>query len=167
MSREVVDGATGARAERGGCMSSAQAAEAVGPPSRGAARPVDEHGFEQRTHREILLVMSGLMVAMLLAMLDNMIVAPALPTIVGELGGLEHLAWVTTAYILGTTIGTPLWGKFGDLFNRKTIFMISIVIFLAGSALCGAAQSMTQLITFRFLQGIGGGGLMVGVMAVL
>ncbi len=81
----------------------------------------------EHSHREILVVMSGLMVAMLLAMLDNMIVAPALPTIVGELGGLEHLAWVTTAYILGTTVGTPIWGKLGDLFSRKAIFMISIV----------------------------------------
>src|SRR5258708_39220960 len=132
-----------------------------------AARSSETQAPKEFSHREILVAMSGLVIAMLLAMLDNMIVAPALPTIVGELGGLEHLAWVTTAYILGTTIGTPLWGKFGDLFNRKTIFMISIVIFLAGSALCGAAQSMTQLIAFRFLQGIGGGGLMVGGMAGL
>jgi EmrB/QacA subfamily drug resistance transporter len=131
------------------------------------ARPVDEHGFEERTHREILLVMSGLMVAMLLAMLDNMIVAPALPTIVGDLGGLQHLAWVITAYILGTTVGTPLWGKLGDLYSRKTVFMASIVLFLVGSALCGMAHSMNQLIAFRALQGIGAGGLMVGVMAVL
>jgi EmrB/QacA subfamily drug resistance transporter len=131
------------------------------------ARPVDEHGFEQRTHREILLVMSGLMVAMLLAMLDNMIVAPALPTIVGDLGGLQHLAWVITAYILGTTVGTPLWGKLGDLYSRKAVFMLSIVVFLAGSALCGMARSMNELIAFRGLQGIGAGGLMVGVMAVL
>lgn len=131
------------------------------------ARPVDENGFEQRSHREILLVMSGLMVAMLLAMLDNMIVAPALPTIVGDLGGLEHLAWVTTAYILGTAVGTPIWGKLGDLFNRKTVFMGSIVLFIAGSALCGAAQDMNQLIAFRALQGVGAGGLIVGVMAVL
>lgn len=121
----------------------------------------------ERSHREILVVMSGLMVAMLLAMLDNMIVAPALPTIVGELGGLEHLAWVTTAYILGTTVGTPIWGKLGDLFSRKTIFMTSIIIFLVGSALCGAAQGMTELIAFRALQGIGAGGLMVSVMSVL
>ncbi|HEY3605593.1 MAG TPA: MFS transporter [Sporichthyaceae bacterium] len=131
------------------------------------ARPVDEHGFEQRTHREILLVMSGLMIAMLLAMLDNMIVAPALPTIVGDLGGLQHLAWVITAYILGTTVGTPLWGKLGDLYSRKAVFMISIVVFLGGSALCGMARSMNELIAFRGLQGIGAGGLMVGVMAVL
>jgi EmrB/QacA subfamily drug resistance transporter len=128
---------------------------------------VDEHGFEVRTHREILLVMSGLMIAMLLAMLDNMIVAPALPTIVGDLGGLQHLAWVITAYILGTTVGTPLWGKLGDLYSRKTVFMISILVFLGGSALCGMARSMNELIAFRALQGIGAGGLLVGVMAVL
>src|SRR3954454_22696259 len=95
----------------------------------------------QLTPRQIVTAMSGLILALLLAMLDNMIVAPALPTIVGELGGLEHLAWVQTAYILGTTVGTPIWGKLGDLFSRKTIFMTTIMIFLGGSALCGAAQS--------------------------
>ncbi len=146
----------------------ASAVAGSGPRAGTAAeRPVDEHGFEQRSHREILLVMSGLMVAMLLAMLDNMIVAPALPTIVGELGGLQHLAWVTTAYILGTAVGTPIWGKLGDLLSRKAVFMASIVLFIIGSALCGAAQSMNQLIAFRALQGIGAGGLIVGVMAVL
>ncbi len=121
----------------------------------------------QLSHREVLVVMSGLMLAMLLAMLDNMIMAPALPTIVGELGGLEHLAWVTTAYILGTAVATPLWGKFGDLFERKRVFMAAIVVFLIGSALCGMSRSMTELIFFRALQGIGAGGIMVGVMAVL
>ncbi len=147
---------------------SVQAPEAATPPGPGPREiQVDEHGFEQRSHREILVVMSGLMVAMLLAMLDNTIIAPALPTIVGELGGLEHLAWVTTAYILGTTVSTPLWGKFSDLFPRKPVFMISIVIFVIGSALSGMAQSMNQLIAFRALQGIGAGGLIVGVMSVL
>jgi EmrB/QacA subfamily drug resistance transporter len=141
-----------------------QTSEQAGP---GPARAVDEFGFEQRSHREILVVMSGLMVAMLLAMLDNMIIAPALPTIVGELGGLEHLAWVNTAYILGTAVSTPLWGKFGDMFSRKTVFMIAIVIFVAGSAISGAAQNMDQLILFRLIQGLGAGGLLVGVMSVL
>ncbi|MBA3742298.1 MAG: MFS transporter [Sporichthya sp.] len=111
--------------------------------------------------------MSGLMVAMTLAMLDNMIIAPALPTIVGELGGLEHLAWVNTAYILGTAVSTPLWGKFGDMFSRKCVFMIAIAIFVAGSAISGAAQNMDQLILFRLIQGLGAGGLLVGVMSVL
>ncbi len=144
----------------------AQASEAATPPAP-APRKVDEFGFEERSHREILLVMSGLMVAMLLAMLDNMIIAPALPTIVGELGGLEHLAWVNTAYILGTAVSTPLWGKFGDMFSRKSVFMIAIVLFVAGSAISGAAQNMDQLIVFRLIQGLGAGGLMVGVMSVL
>ncbi|HUR74739.1 MAG TPA: MFS transporter [Sporichthya sp.] len=138
---------------------------ATAPPA--PARKVDELGFEERSHREILIVMSGLMVAMLLAMLDNMIIAPALPTIVGELGGLEHLAWVNTAYILGTAVSTPLWGKFGDMFSRKYVFMTAIVVFVAGSAISGAAQNMDQLIIFRLLQGLGAGGLIVGVMSVL
>ena len=122
---------------------------------------------EPRTHRQILTVMSGLIIAMLLAQLDNMIVSPALPTIVGDLGGLAHLSWVTTAYILASTAATLIWGKLGDIFSRKTVFMVSIGIFLAGSALSGLAQTMTELIAFRALQGIGAGGLMVGVMAVM
>jgi EmrB/QacA subfamily drug resistance transporter len=143
-----------------------QAPEAA-TPQPAPARPVDEFGYEQRSHREILIVMSGLMVAMLLAMLDNMIIAPALPTIVGELGGLEHLAWVNTAYILGTAVSTPLWGKFGDMFSRKYVFMTSIVVFVGGSAISGMSQTMDQLVLFRLIQGLGAGGLMVGVMSVL
>jgi EmrB/QacA subfamily drug resistance transporter len=107
------------------------------------------------------------MLAMLLAMLDNMIVGTAMPRIVGELGGVDHLSWVVTAYILGTTVSTPIWGKLGDLYGRKTVFLTSIVIFLAGSALCGMAQDMFQLIGFRALQGLGAGGLIVGVMAII
>jgi len=120
---------------------------------------------EERSKREILIVMSGLMIVMMLAMLDNTIISPALPTITGELGGLSHLAWVTTAYILGSTVSVPLWGKLGDLLPRKAVFMCSISIFLIGSALSGLAQSMDQLIAFRALQGIGAGDLMTGVMA--
>ncbi|GAB1640145.1 MDR family MFS transporter [Krasilnikovia sp. MM14-A1259] len=119
------------------------------------------------THREIMVTMSGLVIAMLLAMLDNMIVAPALPTIVGELGGLEHLAWVTTGYILASTVATPIWGKLGDLLGRRLTFISSIAIFLIGSVLCGMSQNMAELIGFRALQGLGAGGLMVGVMAVV
>ncbi|WP_432180508.1 MDR family MFS transporter [Streptomyces sp. NBC_00063] len=119
------------------------------------------------THREILVTMSGLVIAMLLAMLDNMIVAPALPTIVGDLGGLNHLAWVTTGYILASTAATPIWGKLGDLLGRRITFVSSIAIFLLGSALCGMSQNMGELVGFRALQGLGAGGLMVGVMAVL
>src|SRR3954464_9955434 len=84
----------------------------------------------QFTHRQIMITMSGLVIAMLLAMLDNMIVAPALPTIVGELGGLDHLAWVATGYILASTVSTPIWGKLGDLYGRRIIFISSVVIFL-------------------------------------
>lgn len=119
------------------------------------------------THRQILTAMSGLIIAMLLAQLDNMIVAPALPTIVGDLGGLNHLSWVVTAYILASTVATPIWGKLGDLFGHKATFMASIIIFLIGSALCGTSQGMTELILFRAFQGLGAGGLMVGIMSVI
>ncbi len=111
--------------------------------------------------------MSGLVIAMLLAMLDNMIVAPALPTIVGDLGGLEHLAWVTTGYILATAVSTPIWGKLGDLFGRKGTFMASVVVFLIGSALCGLSMNMGELVGFRAVQGLGAGGLMVGVLSIV
>ncbi|MER5382118.1 MDR family MFS transporter [Streptomyces sp. NPDC002688] len=109
----------------------------------------------------------ALMIAMLLAMLDNMIVGTAMPTIVGELGGLEHLSWVVTGYTLATAASTPIWGKLGDMYGRKGAFMTSIVIFLIGSALSGMAQDMGQLIGFRAIQGLGAGGLMVGVMAII
>jgi EmrB/QacA subfamily drug resistance transporter len=121
----------------------------------------------QRSRREIYTVMSGLMIAMLLAMLDNTIVGTAMPKIVGELGGLEHLSWVVTAYALATAVSTPVWAKLGDLYGRKGVFMTSIVIFLVGSALAGLSQDMTQLIAFRGIQGIGAGGLMVGAMAII
>ena len=104
---------------------------------------------------------------MLLAALDQTIVSTALPTIVGELGGLEKLSWVVTAYMLSSTVVVPLYGKFGDLFGRKRVLQIAIVIFLLGSALCGLAQNMTQLILMRALQGLGGGGLMVVSMAAV
>ncbi|MET7988788.1 MULTISPECIES: MDR family MFS transporter [unclassified Streptomyces] len=109
----------------------------------------------------------ALMIAMLLAMLDNMIVGTAMPTIVGELGGLEHLSWVVTGYTLATAASTPIWGKLGDMYGRKGAFLTSIVIFLIGSALSGMAQDMGQLIGFRAIQGLGAGGLMVGVMAII
>jgi EmrB/QacA subfamily drug resistance transporter len=109
-------------------------------------------------------------------MLDNMIVSTAMPRIVGELHGLEHLSWVVTAYVLGTTVSTPLWGKIGDLYGRKNVFLTSIVVFLVGSALSGMAGSaflggtgdgMTELIAFRAIQGLGAGGLLVGAMAII
>jgi EmrB/QacA subfamily drug resistance transporter len=114
-----------------------------------------------------MAVLPALMLAILLAMLDNMIVSTAMPRIVGDLHGLSHLSWVVTAYVLGTTVSTPLWGKIGDLYGRKGVFLTSVVVFLVGSALSGAAQTMGQLIGFRALQGLGAGGLMVGVMAII
>lgn len=111
--------------------------------------------------------MSGLMIAMLLAMLDNLVVGTAMPTIVGELGGLAHLSWVVTAYALATAVSTPVWAKLGDLYGRKGVFMASIVAFLAGSALTGLSQNMGELIGFRGVQGLGAGGLMVGAMAII
>ncbi|MGW3416169.1 MDR family MFS transporter [Streptomyces sp. NPDC000888] len=121
----------------------------------------------EKQPRSVRVVLFALMVAMMLAMLDNMIVGTAMPTIVGELGGLEHLSWVVTAYTLATAASTPIWGKLGDMYGRKGAFMTSIVIFLIGSALSGMAQDMGQLIGFRAIQGLGAGGLMVGVMAII
>ena len=115
----------------------------------------------------LLIIFVALMLAILLAALDQTIVATALPTIVGDLGGLSHLSWVVTAYILAATASTPLWGKLGDQFGRKTLFQASIIIFLIGSALCGQAHSMVELIAFRALQGLGGGGLMVLAQAII
>jgi EmrB/QacA subfamily drug resistance transporter len=119
------------------------------------------------THREILSVFSGLMLGMLLASLDQTIVSTALPTIVGDLGGLNHYTWVVIAYILTSTVSMPLYGKLGDLYGRKRLFQLAIVIFLFGSVLCGLSQNMLELILFRGLQGIGGGGLMVGSLAII
>ncbi|HEY1596593.1 MAG TPA: MFS transporter [Thermoleophilaceae bacterium] len=116
---------------------------------------------------KVLVIFGGLTLVMLLAALDQTIVATALPTIVGDLGGLSHLSWVVSAYLLAQTAVTPLYGKVGDLYGRKVVLQTAIVIFLAGSALCGAAQSMTELIAFRVIQGLGGGGLIVLTQAVI
>jgi EmrB/QacA subfamily drug resistance transporter len=107
------------------------------------------------------------MLVLLLASLDQTIVATALPTIVGEFGGIEHLSWVVTSYLLASTVVGPVYGKLGDLYGRKIVLQAAIVIFLVGSALCGLAQGMFELIAFRALQGIGGGGLIVTTMAVI
>jgi EmrB/QacA subfamily drug resistance transporter len=115
----------------------------------------------------LLIIYAALMLAILLAALDQTIVATALPTIVSDLGGLSHLSWVVTAYLLATTASTPLWGKLGDQYGRKGLFQAAIVVFLIGSALCGLAHSMTELIAFRALQGLGGGGLMVLAQAIV
>ncbi|MFD0144224.1 MULTISPECIES: MDR family MFS transporter [unclassified Streptomyces] len=120
-----------------------------------------------RNRRGVMVAIGALLLGMLLAALDQTIVSTALPTIVSELGGMEHLSWVVTAYILASTAGTPLWGKLGDQYGRKKLFQGAIVIFLVGSALCGVAQNMPQLIGFRALQGLGGGGLMVLSMAIV
>src|SRR5947209_6053806 len=113
------------------------------------------------------IIFGGLMLVLLLAALDQTIVATALPTIVGELGGLNRLAWVTSAFLLAQTAVTPLYGKLGDLYGRKRILQSAVLLFLAGSALCGQASSMTELIAFRAVQGLGAGGLIVLTQAVI
>ena len=126
----------------------------LGPPASGEAP-------------RVRLIFGALLLVLMLAALDQTIVSTALPTIVGDLGGLSHLSWVVTAYLLASTVSGPLYGKLGDLYGRKTLLQVAIVLFLIGSALCGLAQSMTELIAFRALQGLGGGGLMVTTMAVV
>jgi EmrB/QacA subfamily drug resistance transporter len=117
--------------------------------------------------RRILLIIGALMCGMLLAALDQTIVSTALPTIVGDLKGGSHIAWVVTAYLLATTVSTPLWGKLGDMYGRKIFFQASIVIFLIGSVLSGLSSSMFELIAFRAVQGLGSGGLMVGAQSIV
>jgi EmrB/QacA subfamily drug resistance transporter len=119
------------------------------------------------SHRQIQVVLSGLMLGMLLAALDQTIVSTALPRITSDLGGQEHLAWVVTAYLLTSTASTPLYGKISDLLGRKIVFQFAIVVFLIGSALAGASQNMGELIATRALQGIGAGGLMTLAMAIV
>lgn len=131
-----------------------------------------EQAFEppKMNQRQILFAIGGLMLAMLLAVLDQTVVSTALWTIVKELDpvhGLSHLSWLITAYLLTSTASQPLYGKISDLYGRKKVFMISIVIFLAGSALCGLSQNLTQLIAFRAIQGLGAGGLMSLAMAII
>jgi EmrB/QacA subfamily drug resistance transporter len=126
----------------------------------------EEHEFTQEEHRKILVILSALMLGMFLAALDQTIVATALPTIAGDLKGLNHLAWVVTAYLITSTISLPLWGKFGDLYGRKKFFQFAIVIFLIGSMLSGLSQNMLELIICRALQGAGAGGLMVGSQSI-
>ncbi len=119
------------------------------------------------SHRQILGVFAGIMTAMLLAALDQMIVSTALPTIVGELGGLDHLSWVVTAYLLASTVSVPLYGKLSDMYGRKNLFQFAIVLFVLGSVASGAAQTMGQLITFRGIQGAGAGGLIALSMTII
>lgn len=135
------------------------------PDTKSLATP--GNGGNPLTHKQILVVFSALMLGMLLAALDQTIVATALPTIVGDLGGLNHLSWVVTAYLLTSTAVTPLYGKISDLFGRKKLFQIAIILFLVGSALSGLSQNMAELIGFRAIQGLGGGGLFAMVLAII
>ncbi|HYY19363.1 MAG TPA: MDR family MFS transporter [Streptosporangiaceae bacterium] len=141
-------------------MATATPAPAGAAPETGGAMP----GLG---HRRVLLIIGALMLGMLLAALDQTIVSTALPTIVGDLQGGSHIAWVITAYLLTTTVSTPLWGKLGDQYGRKTFFQAAIVIFLVGSVLSGLSSSMLMLILFRAVQGLGAGGLMVGAQAII
>jgi len=127
----------------------------------------DEGAMPQLGRRRILIIIGALMCGMLLAALDQTIVSTALPTIVGDLKGGSHIAWVVTAYLLATTVSTPLWGKLGDQYGRKVFFQAAIVIFLIGSVLSGLSDSMVMLIAFRAVQGLGSGGLMVGAQAIV
>src|SRR4051812_14799704 len=122
---------------------------------------------EAPPRRRVLIVIGALMLTLLLAALDQTIVSTALPTIVGDLGGLNHLSWVVTSYLLTATVSIPLWGRASDLVGRKRLFIAAIGVFLTGSALSGAAQSLGELIAARALQGVGAGGLMVGAQAII
>ncbi|OWA21136.1 MFS transporter [Streptomyces sp. CS159] len=149
-------------------------AAAQAPPEPPATGPEREPGREPGgepdaglSPRRVRLVFVGLMLALLLAALEQMIVATALPKIVGELHGLDRMSWAITAYLLTSTVGLPIYGKLGDLFGRKGVFQFAILVFVVGSALAGRAQSMDQLIAFRAVQGVGAGGLMIGVQAII
>src|ERR1700712_2238212 len=122
---------------------------------------------EETGTQRLRVVIGALMLVMLLASLDQTIVSTALPTIVGDLGGLEHISWVVTSYLLAITIVTPLYGKLGDLYGRKVVLQGALILFLIGSVLCGPAQGMNEVIAFRAIQGLGGGGLMVGAQAAV
>ena len=132
-----------------------------------AAGPAAAQPGEPQDKRAVRIAIGALALGLLLAALDQTIVSTALPTIVSELGGIDHLSWVVTAYLLASTAATPLWGKLGDMYGRKRLFQTVIVIFLIGSALCGVARSMGELIAFRALQGLGGGGLIALSMAIV
>nr|WP_203687658.1 MFS transporter [Streptomyces sp. SID14515] len=140
---------------------------AVPPPPPPPAGPGPGGAAAEISPRKVRMVFLGLMLTLLLAALDQMIVATALPKIVGELHGLEKMSWAVTAYLLASTIVLPLYGKLGDLFGRKGVFQFAIVVFIIGSALAGWSRTMDELIAFRAIQGVGGGGLMIGVQAII
>jgi MFS family permease len=131
----------------------------AGKAPAGQPPPIDQ--------RRVLVIIGALLLGMLLAALDQTIVATALPTIAGDLHGLSHLSWVVTSYLLATTVSTPLWGKLGDMYGRKRFFQAAIVIFLIGSALSGFSASIIELIAFRAIQGLGAGGLIVGAQTIV
>ena len=139
-----------------------QSATASQPPGTNPA----EAGGDFRPDRRFWAVYASLLVVMFLSAMDQTIVGTALPTIVGDLGGAAHMAWILTSYILAITVAMPVYGKLGDLVGRKNLFLVAIGLFLVGSALCGTATDMTQLIVYRFIQGLGGGGLMISSQAI-
>ncbi|WP_326768960.1 MFS transporter [Streptomyces sp. NBC_01591] len=169
----MVGGITLLEEEPGGAGTAETAAappDGPAPPPPAAAEPTAApapSGVPETSPRRIRLIFLGLMLTLLLAALDQMIVATALPKIVGELHGLEKMSWAVTAYLLASTIGLPIYGKLGDLFGRKGVFQFAIVVFVIGSALAGWSRTMDELIAFRAVQGIGGGGLMIGVQAII
>ncbi|MFJ5193629.1 MFS transporter [Streptomyces sp. NPDC088394] len=165
----MVGGITLLEDEPGGAGTVGTAAAPPSPPPAGAgpAAAPAPYGEPETDRRRIRLIFIGLMLTLLLAALDQMIVATALPKIVGELHGLEKMSWAVTAYLLASTIGLPIYGKLGDLFGRKGVFQFAIVVFVIGSALAGWSRTMDELIAFRAVQGIGGGGLMIGVQAII
>jgi EmrB/QacA subfamily drug resistance transporter len=127
----------------------------------------DQPSVPALSHRRVLIIIGALLLGMFLAALDQTIVSTALPTIVADLHGASHLAWIVVAYLLASTVSTPLWGKLGDQYGRKSFFQAAIVIFLVGSVLSGLSRNMLELIAFRSIQGLGGGGLMVGTQAIV
>src|ERR1700760_30307 len=147
-------------------MASANPA-AAGAPAPSAADIAGNGALPGLSRRRILLIIGALMLGMLLAALDQTIVSTALPTIVGDLNGGSHIAWIITAYLLATTVSTPLWGKLGDQYGRKIFFQAAIVIFLIGSILSRLRTSLIDVHPFRALQGLGGGGLIVLAQAIV
>ncbi|WP_282693452.1 MFS transporter [Streptomyces sp. CC208A] len=150
--------------DAGGAAALPEAGSPAGPPTGPPPSPPAEVPLDPRRVR---LVFFGLMLALLLAALEQMIVATALPKIVGELQGLDRMSWAITAYLLTSTIGLPVYGKLGDLLGRKGVFLFAIVVFVIGSGLAGWSRTMDELIAFRALQGVGAGGLMIGVQAII
>ncbi|MFF0288201.1 MFS transporter [Streptomyces sp. NPDC005262] len=167
--KDEPDGAGGAGEQTAAPPGAATAAPSVSASTDPTAPhpPSADAVAEELSARGIRLVFLGLMLTLLLAALDQMIVATALPKIVGELHGLEKMSWAVTAYLLASTIGLPIYGKLGDLFGRKSVFQFAIVVFVVGSALAGWSRTMDELIAFRAIQGVGGGGLMIGVQAII